>query len=140
LIIRCVGCGRLFESKRTRRMCGECKWRKAFHGYQVLGKDRMTGGEIGTMGNIRDIVLGIDFTSVPVHVISFDPATPTRSVEARDGKRFEVVDVTENGRRVSLSLSNKTLIRALVQISEPCKLKITRSGESYATKYTVEKV
>lgn len=95
------------------------------------------------MGRIQDIVdkmgTGIDFANKPTHVIDFDPNAPTKTIRGRNGD-FEVIEVKEGGAVKTLSLSNKSLLRQLVAFNAPCRLEITRVGESYATTYNVKKV
>lgn len=95
------------------------------------------------MGNLKDIIAnvgtGLDFAKVATHTVEFDPNAPTKSVRGRNGD-FEVIEVKEDGKVRTLSLSNKSLLRQLSGISEKCRLEITRVGESYATTYNVKKV
>jgi hypothetical protein len=91
------------------------------------------------MGKVSDIKIGLDFESAPSHVIDYDPSVETRTVKGREGD-FDVIAVKENGVSFDLSLSNKSLIRELQKLTSPTRIKVTRTGKSYDTKYTVERV
>jgi hypothetical protein len=91
------------------------------------------------MGKLKDLVLRLDFENVPTHTVEFDPNADTVELDGRDGK-YDAMRVVENGKPAFLSLSNQSLIRQLQDITEPCRLKLTREGTSYATKYRVERV
>ena len=91
------------------------------------------------MGKLSDKILPIDFQSNPVHTIDFTPNIDDITIQGRLGP-YEVLPVVENGKKAYLSLSNNGLVRALQAIDKPCRLKITRSGASYDTKYVVELV
>lgn len=67
----------------------------------------------------------------------YDPDQETETISGRNGE-FDVIQVQEQGIPVHLSLSNQTLVRELRKIDKKSKLKITRSGTSYDTKYAVE--
>ena len=89
------------------------------------------------MGKVRDLVTKIDFESKPTHVVTYNPDMETVTRSGRNGE-FDVVQVVEDGITVDLSLSNQSLLRELRPITKPSMLRITRSGTSYDTKYTVE--
>lgn len=89
------------------------------------------------MGKLKDVSLGLDFESQPTHIIEFDPNAETESRSGRNGD-YEVIPVVEAGQTVYLALSNKALVRTLQKITGKSRLEITRSGESYATTYTVK--
>lgn len=88
------------------------------------------------MGKLKDVSLGIDWEVSPTHIVDFDPNVDTVTMEGKNGD-YEAIPVKEGGQIFNLSLSNKTLVRALQAITKPCRLKITRTGTSYDTKYTV---
>lgn len=89
------------------------------------------------MGKVRDLITKIDFESQPTHIVIYDPDQPTETLTGRNGE-FDVVTVAEEGIPVHLSLSNQSLLRQIRTIDKISKLKITRSGTSYDTKYQVE--
>lgn len=91
------------------------------------------------MGKLRDMVLPLDFENQPSHTIQFDPNVETESMNGRNGE-YDVIRIKENGADYYLSLSNKSLVRQLQAITGSCKLRLTREGTSFATKYKVEKV
>jgi hypothetical protein len=89
------------------------------------------------MGKVRDLVTKLDFESKPTHTVTYDPELDTTTLSGRNGE-FDVIPVKEDGITVHLSLSNQSLLRQLRPITKPSVLRITRSGISYDTKYTVE--
>jgi hypothetical protein len=89
------------------------------------------------MGKVRDAETKLDFESSPTHTVVYDPETETLTRTGRNGD-YDVVPVIENGLNVLLSLSNQSLIRQLRPIDKKSVLKITRTGTSYDTKYSVE--
>lgn len=113
-------------SDASTHLCDRCK-----------GLSNRPGGAIGTMGKIRDIVVGLDFESTPTHTVEFDPEAETRTEKGREGD-FDVVNVKENGTVYTLSLSNKSLLRELAKVGVVSRLEITRTGKSYDTKYVVK--
>ena len=89
------------------------------------------------IGKVRDLVTKMDFETQPTHTVTYHPDQETETLSGRNGE-FDVIQVLENGIPVHLSLSNQTLVRQLRAIEKPSILKITRSGTSYDTKYSVE--
>jgi hypothetical protein len=89
------------------------------------------------MGKVRNLITKLDFESNPTHTVIYDPDMETETLSGRNGE-FDVIKVVENGILVHLSLSNQSLLRQIRTIDKISKLKITRSGTSYDTKYSVE--
>ena len=89
------------------------------------------------MAKVRDTMLKLDFEAQPTHTIIYDPEEDKATMAGRNGE-FEVVRVVEDNRAWYLPLSNKTLARQLIPIDKVSRLKITRTGLSYDTKFTVE--
>ena len=91
------------------------------------------------MGKVKDLITQIDWETTPSHIIEYDPNLDTEIAQGRNGP-FDVIKVKENGVTVFLSLANKSLVRQLKMYNTPTKLKLTREGTSFATKYKVEQV
>jgi hypothetical protein len=88
---------------------------------------------------ISEVPIEIKFKTMPTVIVTYDPQADVTPVTGQGGKTYYNVPVQMDGHAAILPVSGK-LLQLLSPIKQPTKLKITRTGESFNTNFTVEPV
>ena len=88
---------------------------------------------------IGEVASKISFRSTPTVTIEYDPNAEVTEKQGQGGNTFLQVEVKVDGRKALLPVSQRLLTK-LQPFRTPCKLKIERTGDGFATDYSVTQV